>query len=357
MQRVPVYHKGFSMRVHQAMDGQPTAINMLTEPMVSVWSNESSTQTTDIVTDFSDKHEDDTVNNIFVAAAACCLIFSGLSFVAINRTHNIPRTASFLSSTLIIFDCATTFTYATRKFVEDSDVLNVITLIGVGWSYASFINVAIMAVERLIVFQWPYFYMRHVSHGTCTKLLFSIMVVYLGAWTSEWVVCFITKTGFWNIRRCLDPIVIKYMTATFATLAIVTTTCFMKILIIITNQRKKVQPHSETASRNHRSTIVVFLCCINYFFTAVINLILVYTLAQITIVVRRTILDVLYMLNGLIDTCVYVLWYKECRYELLKILSSCIPPLKPKAERMRVEIFDIVTHTQTTETRTTNDDV
>ena len=346
------------MYLHQNMAHQTTtpgtfASTLLSSEWDDNW-NDSTTQATETSTNYLDKHENQTINHLLLSAAAVCLIFSGMSFVAINRTHNIPRTACFLSSTLLIFDCATTFTYATRKLVTDSDTLNVITMIGLGWSYASFINVAVMAMERLLVFQWPYFYMRHVSHSTCTKVLSAIMVLYLGAWTSEWVVCFFTRTGFWNIRRCLDPVVIKYMTATFATLAIVTTTCFMKILFIIIKQRRKVLPQSESTARNHRSTIVVFLCCLNYIFTAVINIVLVYTLAQITIVVRRTILDVLYIVNGLVDTCVYVLWYKECRYELLKIMSICIPPLRLKAERMRVEIFDIMGHQQATDSRTTD---
>lgn len=316
----------------------------LTTKVTDAWETEE---------DFSDKHSEAAVNNVLTAAATLCLVFSALSFVAINKTRNIPRTACFLSSSLIFFDSATTLTYATRKFVEDSHVLNIITVIGLGWSYASFVNVAIMAVERLIIFQWPYFYMRHVTYGACVKLLVVVMVVFLGAWTAEWISCFFTKTGFWNIRRCLDPIVIKYMTATFATLFLVILTCFIKIIIIISKQRNKVQPQSETSTRNHRSTIVVFLCCINYFLTALINIALVYTLAEITIVVRRTILDVLYMLNGLVDTCVYVLWYKECRYELLKLLACLVPPLKPKVEHMRVEIFDIMAHVQTTDSKDT----
>lgn len=310
---------------------------------MSVLSNESTTYVTEILTDFSDQHENDIINSIFVVVAMFCLVFSGLSLVAINRTQYIPQTACFLSSTLIIFDCATTFTYAVRKLVTDSDVLNTITLIGLGWSYASFINVAVMVVERLVVFQWPYFYMRHVSHGTCMKLMLLVIVVFLCSWTTEWAVCFTSRTGYWNTRSCYSPVIKKYMTATFATLAIVTTACFIKIGIIIRRQRRKIQPNSETSARNMRSTIVVFLCCVNYFFTAVMNLVLVYTAPQISIVTRRTIYDVLYMLNGLTDTCVYILWYKESRYELFKILSALIPSFRQKVEQMRIEILDLGT--------------
>lgn len=293
---------------------------------------------------FLDKYTDIAINSSFFIAAILCLIFSAMSFVAMNRTRNIPRTACFLSSSLLLFDCATTLTYATRKFIDNSDILNIITLIGLGWSYASFINVAIMAVERLIVVQWPYFYTRKMSYYTSIKILITLMVLYLVAWTSEWIACFFKTSGFWNIRACWGPIIIKYMTVTFATLLVVIVICFMKIvMIIIVKQRSKVHPERQMSSRNNRSIIVVFLCCVNYVFTALINLILVYTTDHVSIVVRRTILDILYMLNGLVDTFVYVLWYKECRYQLLKMIAVVIPSLRPKIERMRVQIFEIMT--------------
>ena len=346
------------MYLHQNMAHQTTtpgtfASTLLSSEWDDNW-NDSTTQATETSTNYLDKHENQTINHVLLSAAAVCLIFSGMSFVAINRTHNIPRTACFLSSTLLIFDCATTFTYATRKLVTDSDTLNVITMIGLGWSYASFINVAVMAMERLLVFQWPYFYMRHVSHSTSIKALATILVLYLGTWTTEWTVCYITTTGFWKIRECFGTIIKKFMTATFVTLAVVTSICFIKTLFIITKQRRKILPQSETATQNHRPTIVVFVCCLNYLFTAAVNIVLVYTISHLTIFVRRTILDVLYMFNGLVDTFVYVLWYKECRYELVKLLAVCLPPLRAKAERMRVLLCGIIGQHETTDSRNTD---
>lgn len=315
----------------------------VTDVTIQTINDESGNQTLTTTKAITDKHTDTAVNVSFFIAAIICIIFSAMSFVAINRTKCIPRTACFLSSSLLFFDCATTLTYATRKFITDSHVLQIITLIGLGWSYASFINVAIMALERLIVFQWPYFYTRRMSYQTSIKILLAVMVVYVGSWTCEWVACFFKTEGFWNSRDCLEPVAFRYMTATFAALLLVIVICFTKILTIIIKQRSKVQPNSETVSRTNRSTIVVFLCCVNYVFTALINIVLVYTNRQVPIVVRRTILDTLYMLNGIADTFVYVLWYRECRYELLKMVAVCVPSLRPKVEQMRVLIFEIMT--------------
>ena len=342
------------MSVYKKMDLDSTTLKTFASTAFYDELYETLNQSTNKATDYSDKYENDIVNSVYLVTTAICLMFSGLSLIAINRTHGIPRTACFLSSTLLIFDCATTFTYATRKLVTDSDTLNVITMIGLGWSYASFINVAVMAMERLLVFQWPYFYMRHVSHSTSIKALATILVLYLGTWTTEWTVCYITTTGFWKIRECFGTIIKKYMTATFVTLAVVTSICFIKTLFIITKQRRKVLPQSETATQNHRPTIVVFVCCLNYLFTAAVNIVLVYTISHLTIFVRRTILDVLYMFNGLVDTFVYVLWYKECRYELVKLLAVCLPPLRAKAERMRVQLFGIIGQHETTDSRNTD---
>lgn len=293
-----------------------------------------------------DRNSDEAINNILIVAAALCIIFSALSCVVINKTRTIPKTACFLSSSLMFFDSATTGFYATRKFIADSNISLVFTLIALGWSYASFVNVAIMALERLIVFQWPYFYMRRVSQGLSIKCLAAVMILYIGSWTGEWIGCFFWNTEYWNIRHCLDPIVIKYMTATFAILFAVILICLVKIIIIVSKQHNKVQHQSDVpVPRSNRATVIVFVCCVNYFFTALINIALVYTLAEIPIAVRRTILDILYLLNGFVDTCVYVLWYKECRYEMFKLLSILVPPLKPKVEQMRLRIFDVNIHT------------
>lgn len=304
-------------------------------------------------TDFGDIHTEAIINTVVIVSSAVCIIFSLVSLVAINRTKKIPPTACFLSSTLLMFDCATTLTYSTRRLVTDSDILNVITLVGIGWSFASFINVTLMTCERLVVFQWPYFYTRRISPSTCIKLLLVVMVMYLGAWTGEWLSCFYHRTGFWNVRSCLGPIVRRYMLATFALLALVTTVCFIKIKIIIVKQRQKVHANNDTVSRGHRGTIVVFLCTLNYLVTAAINLAMTYTEGDLSIAVRRTVLDVLYMLNGLIDSCVYVLWYRECRYEMLKILAVVIPPFRNKVEEMRIEVLEIRGQEQKSETRLT----
>ncbi|KAH3693591.1 hypothetical protein DPMN_081055 [Dreissena polymorpha] len=47
------------------------------------------------------------------------------------------------------------------------------------------------------------------------------------------------------------------------------------------------------------------------------------------------------LFNGLVDTCVYVLWYRECRLELLKMAAKVFPYLQAHTERMRLEVFEI----------------
>ncbi|KAH3836600.1 hypothetical protein DPMN_109971 [Dreissena polymorpha] len=57
-------------------------------------------------------------------------------------------------------------------------------------------------------------------------------------------------------------------------------------------------------------------------------------------------IDIFATANCILDPFVYVLWFRECRMELLKMLAGCLPTspyLQDKIEKMRVEIFCIST--------------
>ncbi|KAH3882670.1 hypothetical protein DPMN_006614 [Dreissena polymorpha] len=61
----------------------------------------------------------------------------------------------------------------------------------------------------------------------------------------------------------------------------------------------------------------------------------------------RLSLDVVSTLNCLLDPFLYVLWFKECKLELLKIFSCLGQVIKDKAASLHYEVFDIVPYERT----------
>lgn len=298
--------------------------------------NVTTTSSVAVNSDYSDVQTEIVVKVLFVSIAALLLTISIPALIALNRTKKIPKTACILSTSLLWFDCATTFCFALRHMITDKIVLNLITLVGVGWFIASIANIGVMALDRMILFQFPYFYIRRFSNGSFVIFYYIIILLYLLTYTGRWVICFLDDPTFWELRQCMNPVIISTMATCFISSMSVSIPSFILIAIIIIKQRRRERSRSES-----NSTIVVFICCINYTFTLIVCFILMLTICQITIVVRRTATDVVFMFNGFVDTFVYVLWFKECRYELMKIVGTICPPLKDKIERMRAEVFDV----------------
>ena len=300
--------------------------------------NESDTTTneTGLNPDFSDRHDLIAIKAGLFTLACVILSIAVSAFIALNRTRTIPKAACVLSSSLLWFDCTTITAFAIRHLLTDSFVLNILTMLGLTMGSASFINIAVMSMDRLILFQWPYFYICHFTNGSYVCFYYIIIVGFMISFLAQWIPCFVSGSVFWDVRQCMEKLNAVYLTSTHVASVLLCVPCFVWIAIIVAKQQRKERSKSET-----NPTKVVLLCCINYTITAVILLILVYTNCQTTIIFRRTTVDMMYMFNGLMDTCVYVLWFKECRYELMKIVACFIPPLRPKLERMRNEVFDI----------------
>lgn len=287
--------------------------------------------------DFSDKHSLLAIKVGLVSATVVILLFSVAALVALWRTKFIPKTACLLSSSLLWFDCATSFTFALRNIVTDSNTLNVITLVGIGWATVSFVNVALMALDRFILFQWPYLYMRRFTNGSCVIVYYLIIITYLSVFTGHWINCFVDNPGFWDIRKCMVPLITIYMTISQALSVIICVPCLLWIVVIIKKQQQK-----ERSRRERNPTIVVFVCCLNFIICTIGVFVLLYTEAQVTIVARRTATDIIHLINCLVDSSVYVLWFKECRYELLKMVAVLLPPVRHMTERLKNEV-----HSQT----------
>lgn len=315
---------------------QTVAVSECSSVSLTVDGNSTNTAGTYESSEFSDAHTEVAIKVLFVFTAGVLLVFSVPSLIALNCTRNIPKTACTLSSSLLLFDCATTISFALRQIVIEKNILNLITMVGLGWFTASIINIGVMALDRMILFQWPYFYIRYFSYGSFVYFYYVIVLFYLLGYTGRWILCFTNDPTFWEVRQCMNLIIISSLTVCFVCSMAVSIPSFVLIATIIKKQQRREHSRRET-----RPTIVVLICCLNYTFTVTVCLILLITICQTTIIFRRTATEMLFLFNGFVDTCVYVLWFKECRYELLRIVGIIFPPLKDKIMRMRNEVFDI----------------
>ncbi|KAH3862963.1 hypothetical protein DPMN_025939 [Dreissena polymorpha] len=93
--------------------------------------------------------------------------------------------------------------------------------------------------------------------------------------------------------------------------------------------------------RQYKATSIVFLYLVIVIVTSVAYLILI-LFSKLEYALIRQSTDIILNINCLLDPCVYVIWYRECRMEILKMFSTCFPGLKDRIETMRHEIFFIV---------------
>ena len=283
-----------------------------------------------------DQHSTVAVRAGLITTSIVLLVFSLAALVALSRTKTIPTTARTLSSSLLWFDSATMLAFAFRNMVDDSFISNLLTMFGLTMSSASFVNIAVMSFDRVICFQWPYFYIRHFTHGSYVIVYYMIIVGTIIPFIALWIDCCVTMPSFWEIRQCLLPLTTVFLASSHVICVLICIPCFVWItVIVIKNQRK------ERSKKDISSTISVVVCSINYGFTTIIALTFLFTACHTTIILRRTISQLLYMMNGFVDTCVYVLWFKECRYQLLNIVGVLVPALRQKIARMRNEVFDL----------------
>lgn len=276
-----------------------------------------------------------------LAASLVVLLFNIVSLVAMNRTSHTPKTARFLSSALLVFDVVTLSMYTVRKFIRNGRYNLHIQMLAICWCFLAYVDITIMSLERLLVFQWPNFYLRRFSFSKFRVMCLCFWTVYFLFYAFYVVVCFTLHCEEKDLRGCFDPMVYNYIKVTFPTFAIVSCFSLMKIILLIRHHTKG------TTLPSYKSTVIVFLCCFNYVAAAIFYAVIMLVTVQDNFM-RRILLDILMVTNGFLDSCVYVWWYKECRLEMLKLLSKVFPSFEKKIEKMRIEVFDIMTYVSKT---------
>lgn len=257
----------------------------------------------------------------------------------------------FLSSGLIVFDTFAVFSFTVRKFM-DNDHWNIgFHVFGVGFCFLSYITVGIMSLERLVVFHSPNFYLRNfvefrVRRFVSTVWIVSAIVYYFTRYGACYIM-FPDATMYDVLGRC-NNVSFTLFGLTIMSVIVISLLCYAKIFMIIWSETRKSEKNSSMSLtstarsiKQYKSTTVVFV-----YLLAVILTGLGYTLVMaqgLDSKPQRLFTDAVNTFNCLVDPCIYVLWFRECRLEMLKMFSVCLPRLSNNIEKMRMNVFEVVT--------------
>lgn len=250
----------------------------------------------------------------------------------------------FLSSGLITYDILAVSFFTVRKFIADHS-LNILTqVIGVSFCFNAFITIGLMSLERYILFRCPNFYIRHF---TCRRVKSATCLIWLASFTLYFYVrfgvCFMYSGGSTLhdvIGKCNQVTFTMYFCTIFVVL-VISFICYWKIFRIVKSDHSihNLNTHS---LRQYRSSSLVFvyiititLTCIGYIITIASNL---------ERVALRLSNDFVNTFNSMVDPFVYILWYRECRMEMMKLFlcGNRSTRWNKRLEKMRIEIFDVV---------------
>ncbi|KAH3886695.1 hypothetical protein DPMN_010708 [Dreissena polymorpha] len=97
----------------------------------------------------------------FACLNAPFVAFGILGIVALNRTRKTPETARFLSNGLIIQDIIAAGGFSLRKFMSNDTMNILVQVTSINGAFLAYLTVGMMALERMILFYAPNFYLRH----------------------------------------------------------------------------------------------------------------------------------------------------------------------------------------------------
>ena len=271
----------------------------------------------------------------YLALILCCI-----SFFAILRTRRTPYSTRILSIGLLVFDCSFLLCSSSAKLFKYTDIF-VVQQAARGFQTSSHVIILGMAMERVFALNWPYIHIKMVTKrrarfictGVCLfALLQYILVRGLGCYArGKFVDCgMVLQVYFVSVSLILP------------TLSFI---CYYKIYRIVRQHASGLS--LKTSLSQYKGTMVSFIYLINATFTIIVYLgmAVFYTLRTAKgdkedgVVGFYT--DSLNIIDCVVDPLIYVVYFRETRFEILKMFQTFCPFLKSRVENMRIEISNI----------------
>ncbi|KAH3790311.1 hypothetical protein DPMN_168509 [Dreissena polymorpha] len=209
-------------------------------------------------------------------------------------------------------------------------------------AFLAYVTVGMMSLERLILFYDPNFYLRHVSSKLVKTIAYCVWLAATLLYLSlRFLVCFLQTEDFslYHVTGKCNTISNNGYIAGIAVTIFIAILCYIKIFLIIKSD-VKLSMRPNVSVKHYKATSAVFVYLVIIILTSAGYLLVIkLNLSQVAL---RFGLDIITTVNCILDPFVYVLWFKECRMEMLKMLSVClpyVPSLERIIENMRKDIF------------------
>ena len=207
------------------------------------------------------------------------------------------------------------------------------------------IIVSAMCLDRWLVLSFPYEYLRFATDKTVNRVCIGVIVgSFLQYVAYRGLACY----AFNKFLSCASNFIYYGILALLT--AALSIFSHVKVFMIIrsTSPGQTLVP----TLRQYKGTFISFVCLVNQIVTLVINVLL---LVVYYFVIVKTgndgngqlaqIIAYCYLLSCIIDPFIYVVWLRETRLELLKMVQVIFPYFSKTIEDMRIEIFNIITVT------------
>ena len=315
-------------------------VNILLDMYTNVSRNKSATTADLFVTQFEFQ----------TTVSVICGILLSINFFAwfiLQQTTRIPNLNKFLASAILLFHVSSNVFLIMEKVSSFWDVYtpSIFRSLAITCIANNPPTVAFMSIERL----WALSSLRLYFKYHQSNIIKCIPMV---VWTFVGVsillvtqrICPLNTTTLLPVCDHYFRLGIPVAVSFWSAIAFI---CYIKIYTIIL-RTSKVGPVGWTRPKHvfagRRSTTgVVFAFQI----TNVISLILVLVAGWIHKgpIVEKTIIcsNLIEIFNAAIDPFLYVFWFQECRYILMKRLLFFFPGMKRNVEKLRISVYNIVT--------------
>jgi len=287
-----------------------------------------------------------------------CLVYvvgAAWTIYALKHCRNIPSGVRLLLTGLLTFDMLYIVTRCLEEFLPHGGYFIYLTAFGYSWIVMSMLTLTMMSLDRYIAIRWPFAYEKRCTSGkTRTYVICTWLALYI-----VFNVCFIGICVIQNNGSTTCMKVAGFNLFVPVICIIVSTTCCIALIVKIKSKLKFQCSHLELKRRLNQDRRATQLVCTQLFFmwvelslTEVVAGIMDFsTLEARTEAALRELFDAMLSVNCLIDVFVHVLWYQECRYQLVRSLSGLHKRFADLEYAMRNRLYDI------TPSRSASDDV
>lgn len=290
---------------------------------------------------------------IFVIVACVSLSGSSFAITVMRRTKKTPYIARLLSTGLLMFDVMFIILSTSRKFITDTVInLNVQSMVTICLQLAV-ITVGMMAVERYILIMKPFFYIKNFEKKKIKKMILSV-------WCLEASLCVFVRYGVcyfhhqtfavYTVPAVCRKLLSMYYALMLSIVLIISIVCYVKIgqyLLTVRKRDREKTIFSESSSltiEKFKTTSLAFVYLVVIVLTSVAYAVII-VLINSDILIHtnlRLALEVVSLCNCFFDPFLYVIWFKECRLVILRMILPLCRCLEPKVREMSIQVYNIV---------------